>query len=49
MNIENTLSLILPFIGTVIGSAFVFFFKLRNFSERFFSLLIVHSLYHMVM
>lgn len=33
MNIENTLSLILPFIGTVIGSAFVFFFK-NKLSER---------------
>lgn len=33
MNIENITSLIIPFIGTVIGSAFVFFFK-KKMSSR---------------
>lgn len=33
MNIENVTSLIIPFIGTVVGSAFVFFFK-KKMSER---------------
>jgi hypothetical protein len=30
---ENILSLILPFLGTVIGSAFVFFFKKKMSSK----------------
>lgn len=33
MNLENVISLILPFIGTVIGSAFVFLFK-NKMSEK---------------